>query len=198
MAKRIATEYVKATMRLSEEQMDQFTCMMCDPQDSQKTEMMGSSSALETLLVCRDGEGVLIPVTRVDGGYICACSFRLHNPRLTHDIWRMFSEFKGSGQVNRIYEGYMMMYLYKEGRVVQITEQTTAASRIVYEQRDYAEELGALFARESIETEILNLRLEIDRLLDTRLHLVREGLEDLAEIDFQLSLKVLRLHDLEA
>lgn len=194
MAKRIATEYVKATMRLTEAQMNKFAHQLYDPYVSQQIKVLGGNG-LEAVLAGRDGEEIHMPFNRRDGFYICECSFRLKNPRLTNVIRRMFMECKGSGQVNRIYEGFVMVYVYQEGHVVQIAEHTAENFRVLYRFRDYADELRALFANETVEREIALLRKEIDVLLELRLTCADECTRQ--QVDEELRAKSRRLSQLE-
>ncbi|GJM79243.1 hypothetical protein HMSSN139_17390 [Paenibacillus sp. HMSSN-139] len=79
MAQRLATEYVNASMRLTEVQMSQFVHKVYDPHVRQRVKVLDNGGQ-EVVLEDDGGEEVHLPFERVDGYYICEMSFRLENP----------------------------------------------------------------------------------------------------------------------
>ncbi|WP_223068242.1 non-ribosomal peptide synthetase module [Paenibacillus caui] len=195
MAKRIATEYVKATMRMSEAQMSEFVRKVYDPHVCQQVKVL-EGGGQEVVLLDRDGEELHVAFDCKDGFYVCECSFRLKNPRLTNVMRRMFAEFKGCGLVYRIYEGFVMEYSYEEGRVIKIAEQKADACKLVYQYKNTLGELRSLFELKLIEAEIDQIRKEINALLELRMANVSGDTVDW--VDKELRRNSQRLFALEA
>lgn len=194
MAQRLATEYVKASLRLSEAQMSQFIHKVNDPHVRQCVKILDGGGQ-EVVLEDEDGEGIHLPFDRLNGFYVCEASFRLVNPHLTNVIRRLFAAFKGSGLVNRIYDGFTMMYYYEMGRIQKIVEHTESSYTIVYEYKNTIGELQRLFNANDIEREIVDIQHQINELLDLRLVSQESKIK---QIDQQLRQNTKRLFALEA
>ncbi|GJM74800.1 hypothetical protein HMSSN036_70160 [Paenibacillus macerans] len=134
MAQRLATEYVNASLRLSEVQMSQFIHKVYDPHVRQRVKVL-ENGGQEVVLEDDGGEEVHLPFDRKDGYYVCELSFRLEQPHLTNVMRLLFAAFKGSGMVTRIYNGFMMMYYYQEGRVRKIVEYSRDSYKLVLNSR---------------------------------------------------------------
>ncbi|MCH1641636.1 non-ribosomal peptide synthetase module [Paenibacillus timonensis] len=194
MAQRLATEYVNASMRLTEVQMSQFVHKVYDPHVRQRVKVLDNGGQ-EVVLEDDGGEEVHLPFERVDGYYVCEMSFRLEKPHLTNVMRLLFAAFKGSGMVTRIYNGFMMMYYYQEGRVRKIVEYSRESYKLVFEYKDAAAELQQIYRNNDVELEIARIRKDINALLDKRFI---AGEADVDRIDDELRHCSRRLFVLEA
>lgn len=194
MAQRLATEYVNASMRLTEVQMSQFVHKVYDPHVRQRVKVLDNGGQ-EVVLEDDGGEEVHLPFERIDGFYVCEMSFRLEKPHLTNVMRLLFAAFKGSGMVTRIYNGFMMMYYYQEGRVRKIVEYSRDSYKLVFEYKDAAAELQQIYRNNDVELEIARIRKDINALLDERFI---AGEADVECIDDKLRHCTRRLFVLEA
>jgi len=194
MAQRLATEYVNASMRLTEVQMSQFIHKVYDPHVLQRVKVLDNGGQ-EVVLEDDGGEEVHLPFERVDGFYVCEMSFRLEKPHLTNVMRLLFAAFKGSGMVTRIYNGFMMMYYYQEGRVRKIVEYSRDSYKLVFEFKDATAELQQVYRNNDVELEIARIRKDVNALLDQRF-IASEA--DVDRIDDELRHCSRRLFVLEA
>ncbi|ETT31969.1 non-ribosomal peptide synthetase module [Paenibacillus sp. FSL H7-0942] len=194
MAQRLATEYVKATMKLSEPQMHQFLRMTEDGRLHHRVKVL-DNGCQEVVLGDVSGEEVHFPFDRIEGFYICELSCRLVNLHLTNVVRKLFVTFKGDGVVHRIYKGFTMTYVYAQGTVRKIVEKTGENTRVIYEYKNTLLELQHLFQARDVEREINRVYAEIDSLLDTRKDATADQLH---QIDETLARHQKRLFELEA
>ncbi|WP_068783123.1 non-ribosomal peptide synthetase module [Paenibacillus phocaensis] len=195
MAQRLATEYVNARMRLTEVQMSQFVHKVYDPHVRQRVKVLDNGGQ-EVVLEDDGGEEVHLPFERMDGSYVCEMSFRLEKPHLTNVMRLLFAAFKGSGMVTRIYNGFMMMYYYENGRVRKIVEYSRESYKLVFELKDTLAELQSIYRNEAVEQEIESIHTRINQLLDQRF--VASQPTVLGQIDDELRNCSRRLFALEA
>ncbi|WP_055105571.1 hypothetical protein [Paenibacillus ihumii] len=195
MAQRLATEYVNASLRLSEVQMSQFIHKVYDPHVRQTVKVLDNGGQ-EVVLEDDSGEEVHLPFDRKDGYYVCELSFRLEKPHLTNVMRLLFAAFKGSGMVTRIYNGFMMMYYYHEGRVRKIVEYSRDSYKLVYEYKDTVGELQRIYRNNDVEREIEQIHREVNALLDQRF--VAQDTAAVQRIDSELRKHTRRLFVLEA
>ncbi|GIO39850.1 hypothetical protein J41TS12_47110 [Paenibacillus antibioticophila] len=195
MAQRLATEYVNASMCLSEAQMSQFIHKVYDPHVRQRVKVLDNGSQ-EVVLEDDGGEEVHLPFDLRDGNYVCELSFRLETPHLTNVMRLLFAAFKGSGMVTRIFNGFMMMYYYENGRVRKIVEYSRESYKLVFELKDTLAELQSIYRSEAIEQEIESIHTRINQLLDQRF--VASQPKVLDRIDDELRNCSRRLFALEA
>jgi hypothetical protein len=195
MAQRLATEYVNASLRLSEDQMSQFIHKVYDPHVRQRVKVLDNGGQV-VVLEDDGGEEVHLPFDRSDGNYVCELSFRLETPHLTNVMRLLFSAFKGSGMVTRIYNGFMMMYYYQEGRVRKIVEYSRDSHKLVYEYKDTVGELQRIYRNNDVELEIEAIHKSINALLDLRI--VTQDSDEVVRIDGELRQHTRRLFVLEA
>ncbi|WP_339323871.1 non-ribosomal peptide synthetase module [Paenibacillus sp. FSL W8-0194] len=195
MAQRLATEYVKATLQMTELQLNQFmrSAECCHMHAIVK--VLGSGGQ-EIVLVDESGEEVHFPLESKNGLYFCVLSCRLVNPRLTNLVRKLFTSCKGSGIVNRIYRGFTMMYYYEQGSVRKIEEVTASHRKPVYEYKHTAGELQRVYQLNDVEQEITRLYQDIDYWLDQR-NKAETG-EEIARIDEKLRLGAAKWFALEA
>lgn len=195
MAQRLATEYVKATLKLSETQMKQFLQMAEDDHVLSRVKVLGNRGQ-EIVLEDRAGEEVHFPFDRREGFYICELSCRLVNLQLTNLVRKLFLCFKGEGIVNRIYAGFTMSYVYSKGSVRKIVEVRENQSRTVYEYKNTLQEMENVFQMRSVEQQITKVKQSINELLDLRNMTYSQ--ERIAKIDQQLRTHTVTLFALEA
>ncbi|WP_106768525.1 non-ribosomal peptide synthetase module [Paenibacillus faecalis] len=196
MAHRLATEYVNAIMQMTDVQMTQFLQSTIASQINFRVKVM-EGGGQEIVLEDESGEEVHMPFElRGDGLYVCELSCRVITPHLTNAVRRIFTAFKGSGKVNRIYRGFIMSYDYLGGAVRRITQLSEDGCSLVYEYKDTAGELQRLYNSNETEKEIESIHRNINDLLDQRIAAV--AVSDIGNIDEQLRKYNQRLFVLEA
>ncbi|MBP1938300.1 non-ribosomal peptide synthetase module [Paenibacillus sediminis] len=195
MAKRLATEYVNARLEMSEAQMYRFVHEALDPLVHQKVKVLENGSQ-EIVLEDQNGEEIHLPFDKRDGFYVCELSVRLVNPRLTNAMRKLFVTYKGTGLVNRIYDGFIMVYFYKEGSVRKIVECSRESEKLVFEYKNTVEELERLYEAKDVELEISKIQRSINDLLDQRIS--ADSSYQIQAIDESLRSYVQRLFVLEA
>jgi hypothetical protein len=193
--RRLATEYVNATMQLTEFQMNQFlltadTCFV-----THRVKVLGAGEQ-EVVLEAAGGEEVYLSFARIGGFYVCVLSCRVVNPHLNNVIRKLFITYKGTGTMNRIYKGITMMYDYEQGSVRRISEVTAGGCKLVYQHKQSAAEMLRLYQSDLIEREIEGLRQRVDELLDRRN--AAECEMEIREINHDLKAISLQLFVLEA
>ncbi|MDP4095682.1 non-ribosomal peptide synthetase module [Paenibacillus sp. P96] len=170
MAQRLATEYVNATLTLSEVQMNQFLRAAEDPLVHSRIKVLDNGGH-EIVLEDVTGEEVHLPFDRRKGMYVCELTCRLVNQPLTNMIRKLFLRFKGEGIVNRVYHGFTMIYTYNQGSVRRIVEKTDGGCRLVFEYKNTVQELQHKFLARDVEREISRVYNEINDLLDQRIRI---------------------------
>lgn len=195
MAHRLATEYVNATMQMTDVQMNQFLQSTMTSQVNFRVKVMDGGGQ-EIVLEDESGEEVHLPFERKDGFYVCELSCRLVTLQLTNTVRKLFSAYKGSGKVNRIYRGFIMSYDYHEGNVKRIAQLAEDACSLVYEYKNTTGELQRLFNSNETEREIESIHQNINDLLDQRIAALTASV--IESIDTQLRQYNQRLFVLEA
>jgi hypothetical protein len=195
MAQRLATEYVKATLQMTEFQLNQFLLSADTFYISHRVKVLGGGGQ-EIVLEEAGGEEVHLPFERKGSMFVCTLSCRVINPHLNNAVRKLFVTYKGTGTVNRIYKGFTMSYYYVEGSVRKISEVTPSGSKLIYQHKHTVAEMIKLFRSDAIEQEIASLRHKVNRLLDARN--ATSKLSDVEEIDGELALITERLFQLEA
>ncbi len=141
-------------------------------------------------------EEIVLSFERKMNLYVCQGTCRIHNRSLVNAMRKAVSEFKGDAIVHRNYPTYTMVYTYKQGAVVKITENTATSEKIVYEYRDTIGMLQQLFQKNEVEAEIQSVRAQINELLDLRNDIAEAGIRE--HIDERLQRLTHRLFVLEA
>lgn len=195
MAQRLATEYVKTCLTLTEAEMYQFT-QFFDKKEAIVKATTAGNGGCEIVLRDDSGEEVALTFEKKQDRYVCEGSCRVSNPKLANAIRKAVSRFKGDAIVNRIYPAFTMKYVYKRGSVVQISEIASGKHKLVYEYKSTAAELERLFRREHVEREISNVYIRIDELLDRRNRSDSEN--EHRSVDEQLARLAHKLFELEA
>lgn len=195
MAQRLATEYVKTCLHLTEAEMSKFMDFLAAHQVNPKVKVTENGSQ-EVVFQDEAGQEVSLSFERKHGAYICQGSCRLSNPKLANLMRKAVAQFKGDAIVNRIYAAYTMKYVYKQGSVVQITEITPDRQKVVYEYKDTLGQLEQLFQQKHVEHEIMRVHAQINDLLDERNRSVAADVK--RNIDEQLKKLTQKLFVLEA
>ncbi|MRN56202.1 non-ribosomal peptide synthetase module [Paenibacillus monticola] len=195
MAQRLATEYVNATLQMTEFQLNQFLLSADTCYISHRVKVLGGGEQ-EIVLEAAAGEEVHLSFERKGNIYVCALSCQVVNPHLNNAVRKLFITYKGTGTVNRIYKGFTMMYYYEQGSVRRISELTQNGCKMVYQHKQSMAEMRRLYQSEAVEREIEELRRKINVLLDMRN--VRYLETELIEIDCDLQIIAQRLFQLEA
>ncbi|AIQ49010.1 non-ribosomal peptide synthetase module [Paenibacillus sp. FSL R7-0273] len=195
MAQRLATEYVNATLQMTEFQMNQFLLTADTCYISHRVKVVGGG---EQVIVLEEtgGEEVRFTVANKRGIYWCTLSCRVVNPHLNNAIRKLFITYKGSGTINRIYQGFTMVYYYEHGSVRRISELTASGSKLIYQHKHSLSEIVAVYKSEAVEREIAVLRCKADGLLDIRNSL--RSAEEINDIDNELASIAETLFYLEA
>lgn len=196
MAQRIATEYVKAKLQLTSEEMIRFVRFFDEQQVRLHVKVLENGSQ-EVVLEDRAGrEEIRLTFQHQDELYVCELSCRLVHPDLTNAMRKAVTIFKGDAVVHRIYSHYTMIYHYRSGMVRRIEEKNDAGIRLVFQHKDRLGELELRFREREIERRIERLQSRIDELLDLRNG--ARGRSDICDIDRQLQLCAHQLFVLEA
>lgn len=195
MAQRLATEYVKASLTLSEADMDELEKMLA------KSGLVFQVKVFENgnhQLTFHDetGQDTILNFERRNDKYISEGSYRINTLPLANLMRKAVSVFKGDAIVNRIYSNFTMVYYYERGTVVKIVEMNEHYQKVIYEFKNSVRRLEQLFRQRQVEDEIMRIREEINALLDRRLHTRDEA--GRREIDEQLTRLTYRLFVLEA
>lgn len=196
MAHRVATEYVNASLTLTEAEMPRLLTL-CEIQQL-KLQVFVLDNGNQEVVLEEDagGESIRLSFERMNGEYRCELTCRIVQPKLTTTLRKLVSSFKGNAVVNRIYPTYTMVYHYIRGSVVLIVEHNATHQRTVFEHRDTVGKLENQFQLCSVEEEINRIRSSVNELLDIRNQLKDPG--QIAEIDLSLKYHSRLLFSLEA
>lgn len=196
MAHRVATEYVNASLTLTEAEMPRLISL-CETQQLRLQVFILDNGTQEVVLEDdAGGESIHLTFERSDGEYRCVLTCRVVQLKLTNTLRKLVSSFKGDAVVNRIYPSYTMVYHYIRGAVVRIVESNGIHLRVVFEHRDTLGFMENQFNLCSVEEEINRLRGSVNELLDMR-NQMRDP-QTIAEIDQSLKYHSRMLFTLEA
>ncbi|AFC32734.1 hypothetical protein [Paenibacillus mucilaginosus] len=195
MANRLATEYVKTCLQLTEAEMISFIQMFVDQGASLQVKVLENGNQ-EVVLPDDSEEEINLSFERKNNLYICQGTCRIRNKDLVNLMRKAVSTYKGDAVVNRIYPAYTMEYTYKQGAVVKIVEKTSQSDKLIYEYKDTLGELQTLFLKNEVEQEIVSLKAQVNSLLDLRNELQDVSLRE--HIDERLQKLTHRLFVLEA
>lgn len=195
MAHRLATEYVKACLKLTEAEMTQFVQIFSEHHVVIQVKVFENGNQ-EMVFQDDSGEELVLSFECKSGIYVSEGSYRVGTAELANLMRKAVSSFKGDAIVNRIYPAFTMVYYYERGIVVKIVELTKQNSKIIYEYKNTQGKLEELFQKRSVELEIQLIQLDINRLLDQRNQM--KDVEILRVIDEQLHRMTHRLFALEA
>lgn len=196
MAGRVATEYVSASITVTEAEMPDLISLCEDQQLRLQVFVLDNGNQEVVLTDEAGGEAIRLTFERHDGKLVCVMSCRVVQLKLTNALRKLVATFKGDAVVNRIYQGYTMVYHYMEGMVVRIVEYKDGELRTVFEHRDTLGRMEAQFKRRTVEEEIGILRRSVNELLDRRNR--SESAAELADIDERLQHHSRLLFALEA
>ncbi|PYI52202.1 non-ribosomal peptide synthetase module [Paenibacillus flagellatus] len=195
MAQRLATEYVKTCLTLTEAEMIQFMKLFEEQGVHTEGKATGDGSR-EIVLRDDSGEEVVLTFLKQGDRYACEGSCRVSDPKLANLIRKAVSQFKGDAIVNRIYPAFTMKYVYKRGSVVQISEIVSGKHKLVYEYKDTVGQLERLYRQQHVEQQISQVYVRIDELLDERNR--SESAAGQRTVDEQLARLAHKLFELEA
>lgn len=196
MAHRVATEYVNASLTLTEAEMPRLITL-CEIQQLRLQVFVLDNGNQEVVLEeDAGGESIRLSFERMNGDYRCTLTCRIVQPKLTNTMRKLVSSFKGDAVVNRIYPTYTMVYHYIQGAVVLIVESKGTQTKTVFEHKDTLGRMESQFNLCSVEEEINRLRCSVNELLDIRNQL--KNPEQIAEIDLSLKYHSRLLFVLEA
>jgi hypothetical protein len=196
MAHRVATEYVNASLTLTEAEMPRLLSL-CETQQLKLQVFILDNGNQEVVLEDdAGGESIHLTFERSNGDYRCILTCRVVQLKLTNTLRKLVSSFKGDAVVNRIYPSYTMVYHYIRGAVVRIVESNGVHVRVVFEHKDTLGLLENQFNQCSVEEEINRLRGSVNELLDLR-NQMRDP-QRIAEIDQSLKYHSRLLFTLEA
>lgn len=195
MANRLATEYVKTCLQLTEADMAKFIQMFIDQGATLQVKVLENGNQ-EVVLLDEAGQEIVLSFERTMNLYVCQGTCRIKSKRLVELMRKAVSEFKGDAVVHRIYSAYIVEYTYKLGAVVRIAEKRENEEKLVYEYKDTRGQLEELFHKNEVEQEIHLIRAQINSLLDLRNDLSEDAVRD--QIDARLKKLTHRLFVLEA
>lgn len=182
MAKRLATEYVKTCLQLTETEMVQWLEMFGQHQMVPRIKVLDNGSQEIAFLDECTGKDVVITFERTSDRYVMTGGFRVENAILAELLRKAIVRYRGDAEMHRIYSSFTMEYHYAKGAVDKIIERTEHGSRLIYERKVAVHTLQELYSRQDVEREIRRIRETIDRLLDSRLAsfdaVERRGIDD--------------------
>jgi len=195
MAQRLATEYVKASLTLTEAEMTHLEHMLVEHGiDFHVMVLENGNQQLQ--FHDKSGEELVISFERRSGKFISEGSYRLHTLPLANLMRKAVSVFKGDAIVNRIYSNFTMVYYYECGTVVKIVEMNELYQKTIYEYKNTLGRLEQLYHDQQIESEILLVKEQVNHLLDERNLIVSS--EHRSQVDRKLSKLTHQLFVLEA
>ncbi|MBG9734529.1 non-ribosomal peptide synthetase module [Paenibacillus alvei] len=194
MARRLATEYVKASLQLTEAQLTRFV------QSLAKQSIVGRVKVLENgnqEVVLEDGQGdeIIFLFEKQGNRYVCVTSCRLVHPKLTQVMHKLVATFRGEAVVNRIFAGFTITYYYVDGAVRKIVEQKEEP-RVIFEHKDTVLDLQNMYRNDRVEIRIASIKERINSLLDKRNHNL--SAEEIQAVDHELAEMAKQLFILEA
>lgn len=194
MARRLATEYVKASLQLTEAQLTRFV------QSLAKQSIVGRVKVLENgnqEVVLEDGQGdeIIFLFEKQGNRYVCVTSCRLVHPKLTQVMHKLVATFRGEAVVNRIFAGFTITYYYADGAVRKIVEQKEEP-RVIFEHKDTVQDLHNMYRNEHVEIRIASIKERINNLLDKRNRSL--SADEVQAVDQQLAALAKQLFILEA
>ncbi|MNI21745.1 hypothetical protein D3C73_752770 [compost metagenome] len=195
MAHRLATEYVKTCLQLTEAEMFRFIQMFVDQQVTLQVKVLENGSQ-EVVFQDDEGQEIILAFEQKSGNYECKGSCRLSNTRLANLMRKAVAEFKGNAIVNRIYSTYTMVYYYDKGTVIKIVEIKEQIEKVIYEHKDTLGQFEQLFLKKEIEREIEMIYKQINHFLDLRNTTPEQEIRE--QIDGRLEQLTYRLFVLEA
>lgn len=169
MAQRLATEYVKTCLKLSEAEMTDFIRLFEGYKATVQVMVLDNGNQNLVLHDDASGEDIVLTFERTTEGYVCVGSCKLCSPKLANLMRKAVSRFKGDAIVNRVYSHFTMIYHYEQGSVVKIVEAKDAISRVVYERKNSMAELEHIYQNQAAEKEIDSIYAQINQLLDLRI-----------------------------
>lgn len=196
MAQRVATEYVNASLILTETEMP-ILFSICETQQLRQQVFVLDNGNHEVVLEDdAGGETIRLTFERFRGNYVCALSCTVVQQKLTDTLRKLVASFKGDAVVNRIYPGFTMVYHYLRGKVVRIVEIKGEHIRTVFEHKDAIGLMESRFKLCSVEEEIAIVKQAVNELLDQRN--AQSDAARIAEIDERLEHHSRLLFALEA
>lgn len=195
MAKRLATEYVRARMQLTEAQMSRLLQSLVSESITWQVKVLENGNH-EVVLEDGMGDEVTFLFEKQGNRYDSVTACRLERPKLTQIMQKLLSTFRGEAVVNRVFAGFTVTYYYEDGSVRKIVENREEEARIVYERKDTVSNLQHVFVKKTVEYEIAHIRCGINRLLDERNRTYDH--DELIRIDTELHQLGHRLFQLEA
>lgn len=167
MAQRLATEYVKTCLEIKEAEMPEFFKLFEEQQAQLRVRILENGSQ-EVAITDGEEDEIVLSFERKSDHLVCSGSCRLGSLSLANAMRRAVSRFKGDAVVNRIYSHCVMMYVYKQGKVVKISELKRGQENVVYEYKDTVGQLEQLYMKKEVEREIGVVQAQINHLLDLR------------------------------
>lgn len=195
MAMRLATEYVKTCLQLTEAEMAVFTQMFVDHEASLQVKVFENGNQ-EVVFQSESGQEIALSFEKQANLYVCQGTCRLTDNKLVNLMRKAVSTFKGDAVVHRIYSAYTMVYTYKQGAVVKIVEQSVSGEKVVFEYKNTIGQLEQMFQKNEVEQEIGRIKAQINSLLDLRNAMQEPAISE--QIDGRLQKLTHRLFVLEA
>lgn len=167
MGQRLATDYVKTCLQLTEAEMTKFIQLFAEHEIVSQAKVYENGNQ-EVAFHDESGREIVLSFERKSGKYVCEGSCRISSPRLVNFMRKAVTAFKGDAVVHRIYPTYKIVYSYVKGSVVKITEVKAQQEKIIYEFKDTLGGFEQLFQSNKVEREIDEIQHRINVLLDQR------------------------------
>lgn len=196
MARRLATEYVKACLQLSEAEILKLTKLFSEHQLSFQIKVLDNGNQELVFYNMNQHEEFVMTFEWKFEQYIVELNGRLKNPKWVKVMNKAISMFKGDAIAHRIYAHYTIVYYYEKGTVIKIVEVKKDQENLIYEYKDTLAKLEQLFNKQIIEEEIRCIQVEVDSLLDERIQACKS--DECCQIDRELKRLSHRLFILES
>ncbi|MBO8171176.1 MAG: non-ribosomal peptide synthetase module [Bacillaceae bacterium] len=195
MTQRLATDYMKVILDMDKPALAEFISWFADQGFVNGVKFRGNGDCEVTL--CDLKKALHLVFRKRNQSYQLEDTCRISDQRLSGMMRKALKRYQGCAIVHRIYSNFTMVYHYDKGIVTRISEMIGDHERVIYEYRNLASQLEAVYRSNEAVEEIDRLKVEADSLLDQRNQMADQP-EALNKIDERLSEIAHRLFILEA
>jgi hypothetical protein len=166
MARRLATEYTKVMLEVTSSQLQHFAQLFL--QLDSKTQIKVCDNGDTEITIYDLNEVIPLSFKNIGDRFELEGSYRIMDVGLAAIMRNAMKQLKGYAVVQRVYSGFIMVYYYENGTVVKIVEKSIKRERVIYEYYNFNKELEWAFRKREAESEIHEIKDQINQLLDER------------------------------
>jgi hypothetical protein len=166
MAQRLVTEYKRAHLKLTATDFNGLILFLKEQGIDPPVKVYENGD--REIFIHQGTEDIPLSFQYSRGALECYDSFCIYNLRLTSVINKAMKLFKGSAEVHRRYYGFTMIYYYEFGIVAKIVEKRLDYEKVIYEYKNFNENLEWLYRSQEAEKEIAEIKRKVNSLLDKR------------------------------